>query len=402
VGGTAADVLARADELGAISEEPDRLTRRFATPALGRAAERVAAWMEEVGLTVRRDTAGNLIGSTGGDAPPFVLGSHLDTVPNGGRYDGPLGVLVALAALERLTARGGGPPMPVAVVAFADEEGSRFGTSFLGSKAFTGAFERGWLELADADGVTLEAALVAAGGDPEAVLATTAPRLAGYLEVHIEQGPVLEGEGIPVGVVSAIAGQSRVRVVVHGEAGHAGTLPMAARRDALTAAAEVVLAVEQAGRSTDGLVATVGALEISPNVGNVVPGETRMLLDVRHADDDVRARAVGAIRDEVERTASARGVEATWTLRYDTPSVELSPVLRRRLEDAIEATGHPVRRLVSGAGHDAVVMSRVCDAAMLFVRCAGGISHDPRESVDEADVEVALDVVERFLRGSGA
>ena len=229
--------------------------------------------------------------------------------------------------------------MPLEVVAFADEEGARFGTSYLGSAAYTGGFEREWLDLVDADGIMLADAILAAGGDPEAAVGSPAPQLAGYLEVHIEQGPVLEREGVPVGVVSAIAGQTRVRVVVRGEAGHAGTVPMAARRDALAAAAEVVLAVERVGRSTDGLVATVGALELSPNVGNVVPGEARMLLEVRHAEDAVRARAADAIRAEVERIASARGVDASWTLRYDTAAVELPPDLRRRLEGCDRGSG---------------------------------------------------------------
>jgi len=399
VTGTAAGVLARAAALGEISEEPGRLTRRFATPAMTRAADLVTGWMEDAGLAVRRDAVGNVIGRTRGSGPPFVVGSHLDTVPNAGRYDGPLGILSALAVVERLAAGGVRPSVPLEVAAFADEEGTRFGTSYLGSAAYTGGFEREWLGLVDADGITLAEAILAAGGDPEAAVGSSAPQLAGYLEVHIEQGPVLERDGIPVGVVTAIAGQSRVRVVMRGEAGHAGTVPMAARRDALAAAAEVVLAVEQAGRSTDGLVATVGALELSPNVGNVVPGEARMLLDVRHAADPVRARAVDTIRADVERIASARGVDASWTLRYDTAAVELAPGLRRRLESAIEAAGHPLRTLVSGAGHDAVVLSRLCPTAMVFVRCAGGVSHDPRESVEEADVGVALDVVERFLRG---
>jgi allantoate deiminase len=395
--GTAADVLTRAEVLGEISEEPGRLVRRFGTPAAARAADRVAEWMEDAGLAVRRDAVGNLIGRTRGEGPPIVLGSHLDSVPDAGRFDGPLGILVALAALERLGAEGP-RSNPLEVVAFADEEGTRFGTSYLGSAVYTGGFDRAWLELVDADGITLAEAIVAAGGDAEAAVATRTPQLAGYLEVHIEQGSVLEREDVPVGVVEAVAGQTRGRVVVRGEAGHAGTLPMAARRDALTASAEVVLAVERVGRSTDGLVATVGALALSPNAGNVVPGDARLLVDVRHAVDAVRARAVEAICVEVEEIAAARDVDASWTLRYDTPAVELSPDLRRRLEGAIEAAGHPVRTLVSGAGHDAAVLARVCPAAMLFVRCAGGISHDPRESVDEADVAVALDVTERFLR----
>jgi len=224
------------------------------------------------------------------------------------------------------------------------------------------------------------------------------PELAGYVEVHIEQGPVLEREGLPVGVVTAIAGQTRARIVLTGEAGHAGTLPMDARRDALAAAAEVVLSVERLGRAEAGLVATVGALSLSPNVGNVVPGEARMLLDVRHADDRIRRRAASEIRDELERIAAARSVDAAWTLRYDTAAVELDPRLRRRLADAVREQGLSLRELVSGAGHDAVVLSRICPAAMLFVRCAGGISHDPRESVSEEDVAVALDVLERVVR----
>ena len=183
-----------------------------------------------------------------------------------------------------------------------------------------------------------------------------------------------------------------------GEAGHAGTLPMDARHDALAAASEVVLAVERLGRATAGLVATVGSLSLTPNVGNVVPGETRMLLDVRHADDRVRRQAADEIRAEAERIAAARGVDAEWTLRYDTSAVELDPGLRGRLADAVRDQGLPVRELVSGAGHDAVVLSRICPAAMLFVRCAGGISHDPRESVSEEDVAVALDVLERVVR----
>jgi hydantoinase/carbamoylase family amidase len=395
--GTAAEVLARADELGAISEEPERLVRRFATAASARAADRVAGWMEDAGLAVRRDAVGNLIGRTQGDGPPVVLGSHLDTVPDAGRYDGALGVLVALAAVERLGAGGTRSPMPLEVVAFADEEGTRFGSSYLGSAAYTGGFDPEWLDLVDDDGITLAEAILAAGGDPEAAVGSPTPALAGYLEVHIEQGPVLERDDLPVGAVSAVAGQTRVRVVIRGEAGHGGTLPMADRHDALAAAAEVVLAVERVGRATDGLVATVGALSLSPNVGNVVPGEARLLLDVRHAEDAVRARAADAIRAEVGQIASARSVDASWALRYDTPAVELPRDLRRRLERAIGDAGHPVRTLVSGAGHDAAMLARVCPAALLFVRCAGGISHDPRESVAEADVAVALDVVERFL-----
>jgi allantoate deiminase len=400
VTGTAADVLARCATLGEISEEPDRLTRRVATPALAKAGEVVARWMEDAGMTTRRDAVGNVIGRHGGGERPLVLGSHLDTVPNAGTFDGPLGIVAAIAVVERLAAGGPQPSCPVEVVAFADEEGTRFGTSYLGSAAYVCAFEPAWLDHVDGEGITLRDALRALGGEPESALEASAPGLSGYLEIHIEQGPVLEREGLPVGVVTAIAGQTRARIVLTGEAGHAGTLPMDARHDALAAAAEAVLAVERHGRAEPGLVATVGALALSPNVGNVVAGEVRMLLDMRHADDGVRRRAAEEVRADVEGIAAARGVDATWTTRYDTPAAVLDATLRGRLADALQMQGIPVRDLVSGAGHDAVVLSRICPAAMLFVRCAGGISHDPRESVSEQDVAVALDVLEHAVRAS--
>jgi hydantoinase/carbamoylase family amidase len=400
VTGTAADVLARCATLGEISEEPDRLTRRVATPALAKAGEVVARWMEDAGMTTRRDAVGNVIGRHGGGERPLVLGSHLDTVPNAGTFDGPLGIVAAIAVVERLAAGGPQPSCPVEVVAFADEEGTRFGTSYLGSAAYVGAFEPAWLDHVDGEGITLRDAIRALGGEPESALEASAPGLCGYLEIHIEQGPVLEREGLPVGVVTAIAGQTRARIVLTGEAGHAGTLPMDARHDALAAAAEAVLAVERRGRSEPGLVATVGALALSPNVGNVVPGEVRMLLDLRHADDGVRRRAAEQVRADVEGIAAARGVGAAWTTRYDTPAVALDATLRARLADALRVQGIPARDLASGAGHDAAVLSRICPAAMLFVRCAGGISHDPRESVSEEDVAVALDVLEHAVRAS--
>ena len=402
VTGTAADVLARIEALGEISEEPDRLTRRFATPALGRAGDAVAGWMAGAGLAVHRDALGNVVGRLG-DGAPLVLGSHLDTVPNAGRFDGPLGVLGAIAVVERLAAGGAvQPPVPLEVVAFADEEGARFGVPYLGSAAYAGVFDPAWMELVDADGISVADAVRAAGGDPSGAVVIRPRELVGYLEVHIEQGPVLEREGLPVGVVTAIAGQTRARLTIRGETGHAGTLPMAGRRDALAAAAEVVLAVERVGRDHDGLVATVGALDVLPGASNVVPGEATLSLDVRHAADAVRRRAFAAVLEAATQISSARNVECDVAVLQESDAVELSSALRHRLAQAVVAEGHAVRELVSGAGHDAVVLSQVCPAAMLFVRCAGGISHDPRESVSEADVAVALDVLERAVRGFAA
>ena len=398
--GTAAEVLVRADALGAISEEPGRLTRRLATPALARAGDLVAEWMTEAGLTVRRDAIGNVLGRVGDPGePPLVLGSHLDTVPDAGRYDGALGILLALAVVQRLRARDALPDA-LEVAAFADEEGARFGVPYLGSSAYAGCFDHDWLELVDAGGVTLRDALCELGGDPESLASVPEPRLAGYLEAHIEQGPVLEREGLPVGVVSAIAGQMRAMLTILGRPGHAGTSPMAGRHDALVAASEVVLAVERYGRESDGLVATVGSLTVSPGASNVIPGEARLSLDVRHADDAALGQAVAGLRHAATRVATTRGVELDWTTLQSTPAVELTPAIRLRLASAVAAAGLEARSLASGAGHDAVVLARICPAAMLFVRCAGGISHDPRESVTEEDVAVALDVLERAVVGS--
>ena len=375
----AATVLERCAALGEISEQ-GFLLRRFGTDAMRRANELVGGWMREAGLEVRVDPLGNLIGRLGDGDRTLMLGSHLDTVRDAGRYDGPLGVLVALAAVERL-----GEPLPFAieVVGFADEEGVRFGTAYLGSAAVAGRFQVEWLGLHDDDGVALAQLLEQ---DPAAAARDPADLL-GYVEVHIEQGPVLERLGEPVGVVTAIAGQSHATVRFAGEAGHAGTVPMDARRDALAAAAEWVLAVEAAGRP--GLVATVGRLEVDPGARNVIPGAATLTLDLRHPDDDERGAAVAALRGQAERIASARGMELEWEdAGWEAVAMD---------ERLTALLGEGLPRLPSGAGHDAAMMASITPAAMLFVRCRGGISHNPAESVEEADVAVAIDVLERFL-----
>ena len=399
---SAAAVLERCDRLAEVSEEPERLVRRYATPAMRKANDLVAGWMQQAGLSVREDAAGNLVGRREGGGPrALVLGSHLDTVLDAGRYDGPLGVVAGIALVERLRDRR--LPFALEVVGFADEEGLRYGTAFLGSSAMAGRFAPAWLTLADADGVTLADALRAFGGDPYAVpaAARSADELLAYCELHIEQGPVLERRDAAVGVVTAIAGQSHAEARFTGEAGHAGTVPMDARRDALAAAAEFVLAVEALARERAPLVATVGRLGVRPGARNVIPGEARMTLDVRHGSDAVRREAVEGLRAEADRIAAARGVELRWRSRGETPAVPTSPELRERLEAAVAAAGVAVERLPSGAGHDGVAMAAVAPIAMLFVRCERGISHNPAEAVAEEDVAVALDVLERFVGGLG-
>jgi allantoate deiminase len=390
VSADAAVVLERCARLGEISEEPGLLVRRYATPAMAEANALVGGWMRDAGLAVRVDAAGNLIGRREGGQRTLVLGSHLDTVRDAGRYDGPLGVLAALALVERL-----GPlPFSVEVVGFADEEGVRFRTTYLGSRAWTGEWDAAWDGFTDDAGTTLADALRAFGGAPGGVSAPDWSRVLGYCELHIEQGPVLEAAGEPVGVVTAISGQSHAGVRFTGVAGHAGTVPMAARRDALVAAAEWVVAVESAARAVDGLVATVGELDVHPGVRNVIPGTAALTLDVRHEDDAVRHDAVASLRARAEEIAAARGVGLEWDERADMPAVPLDPGLAERLA----AAGARVR-LPSGAGHDAAVLAAHVPAAMLFVRCAGGISHNPAEHVEEGDVAVALDVLERFMAG---
>jgi allantoate deiminase len=394
---SAAAVLERCAALGQVSEEPGRLVRRYATPAMREANELVGGWMRDAGLSVREDAAGNLIGRRDGPGKTLLLGSHLDTVVDAGRYDGPLGVLAALAVLERLWDRA--LPYAVELIGFADEEGIRYGTTFLGSAAVAGRFAPAWLALEDAGGVTMADALRAFGGDPDAI-ASAARRpqdLLGYCEVHIEQGPVLERRDAPVGIVTTITGQTHAEVRFLGEAGHAGTVPMNARRDALAAAAEWMLAVEAVARRRQGTVATVGRIAVEPDARNVIPGEARMTLDVRHTSNAVRREAIADMRAEAQRIAAAREIELDWDARGETAAVPTSEKLTDRLSAAVAAVGQPVEHLPSGAGHDGVAMAAITPIAMLFVRCERGISHNPAEKVEAADVEVALDVLERFV-----
>ncbi len=399
----AEQVVRRCRELARISEEEGRLTRWFGGPAMARANALVGGWMTEAGMAVRGDAAGNLVGHLPGsdpDAGTLLLGSHLDTVRDAGAFDGPLGVIAAIECVARLRAQEVSLPFAVDVIGFSDEEGLRFGTAYLGSRAVAGTLDPATLDVAGEDGVTVREALAAIGRAPGEIggASRRGERLLGYCELHIEQGPVLEGRDAPVGVVTAIAGATRAEVRFDGRAGHAGTVPMELRHDAACALAEFVLAVEAAGRAEPGLVATVGRLAALPGAPNVIPGSALASLDVRHADDAVRAAAVDALRDRATAIGTARGVEVAWEPRMAAASVAMDPGLTGQLAAAVSATGVPEVRLASGAGHDAVALSELTGVAMLFVRCAGGVSHHPAESVDVADVAVALDVLDGFLR----
>jgi allantoate deiminase len=398
-------VMEWCDILGGYSEEQHCLTRPFATEAMRQANEAVAKWMQDAGMTVQRDAIGNLIGryeATAASAKTLLFGSHLDSVRDAGKYDGPLGVMVALACVARLHERQKRLPFAIEVLGFADEEGLRYHSAYLGSRAMTGTFDTTDLQLTDVDGIAMTEAIRAFGGNPDPAALRT-PRwqrsdLVGYCEVHIEQGPVLEARNLPVGVVSAIAGQSRINVQYTGEAGHAGTVPMSLRHDALCAASEFVLAVETVGRDTPGLVATVGQVNVQPGASNVIPGQVTLSLDVRHQDDAVRERAYRLLEERAAQISQARGVSHSWQLLQEHNAVPCAPHLTQLLSQAIEEQGYPLLALPSGAGHDAAVVAELTDIAMLFVRCRGGISHNPAEDVMVDDVAVAIEVVERFLQ----
>ena len=390
--------LARCDALAALTETPGQITRRFATAPMAAANTLVAQWMRAAGMTAHVDAAGNLVGryaAAAPNAPTLLLGSHLDSVRDAGRYDGPLGVLTALAALERLHAQRRRLPFALEVLGFSDEEGVRYGTAYLGSSALAGSFDPAWLSRTDDAGVTLAAALRAFGGDPDALgaLRRDPATLLGYLEVHIEQGPVLEDANQPVGVVGAIAGQARYQLVFRGSAGHAGTVPMRLRRDALAACAAFVLAAEDLASTTDGLVATVGQIAAHPGASNVIPGTAMISLDVRHALDPVLEQAVAALQQRAAAICAERGVTLAWQEVQRHTATPCDPQLTQVLAAAAIAHGATPLTLPSGAGHDAVVLADVCPVAMLFVRCAGGVSHNPAEAVSAADLAVALNVL---------
>jgi allantoate deiminase len=395
-------IMQRLDALAQISEDAGQLTRTFASPAMRRANELVGSWMREAGMSVRTDALGNLIGHYPAATPAgkiLLLGSHLDTVRDAGKFDGPLGVLVALACVQKLHENKTRLPFALEVIGFADEEGVRYHSTYLGSRALAGTFKNEDLTRTDANGISMADAIREFGGNPDGLAAAKADpsRLLGYAEVHIEQGPVLEQKKLAVGVVTAIAGQTRIGVRFLGEAGHAGTVPMNLRRDALCAAAEFVLGVEAVAEARGGLVATVGEITARPGASNVIPGEVRLSLDVRHPDDTARVRAGEELKQRAHAIAAERGVKLDWEFVHQTSAVVCERQLTRRLEAAVKRHQPEALLLTSGAGHDAAALAALCPVAMLFVRCRGGISHNPAESASEADVRVALAVMNDFL-----
>ena len=404
-------VLARCAELGQISEEPGLLTRRPLTSAARDAEHLVASWMQDAGGQVTIDPVGNVTGrwrpSGTANGPVIVIGSHIDTVRNAGRFDGPLGVLLGIALVETLATPIGSrvPPLPfgIDIVAFAGEEGARFSLPFLGSRVIAGDLPVELLARLDDDAVSFGQALRDAGHDPETV-AGQHPRYGPgdvllYLEPHIEQGPVLDAAGEAVGVVTAIAGQTRRGVTLTGRANHAGTTPMRLRADALAGAAEAVLAAEGVARETPGLVATVGEMKVIPGSANVIPGEVTFSLDIRHAVETTLQEAVRTIIDAIGSIGVSRGLGVEVAAVMEVAPVECDPRVIDAIQEASRRTvGAELRAVVSGAGHDAIVMATIAPVGMFFVRSPGGISHHPDEAVIEADVAVALGLLVETVR----
>ena len=388
-------ILARCRELAAITDVPGETTRTYLSPAMRRAYESLMAWATAKGFTARYDAAGNLRiirAAVIETNRTFIIASHLDTVPNAGAFDGPLGIVLGLTLLEET------PPLPfhLELIAFSEEEGVRFGFPFIGSKALTGELTNDLLARVDGKGISVREAITAYGLNPDELgEARLHSGHFGYLEFHIEQGPVLEHDDRSLGIVTSIIGQSRLQLVFTGKANHAGTTPMHLRHDALAAAAEFVLAAERLGRNTPGLVATIGQLSPQPGVGNVIPGQTVLSLDVRHSDDAVRHDSVESLLKTAHAIAQGRGIVVSFAAKLDQPAVPMDPKLTALLAEAA-APCKPLS-MASGAGHDAMVVAPHLPAAMLFLRTPNGLSHHPDETVRPDDVQLAFETGLRFL-----
>jgi len=395
----AREVIRRCRLLAACSDEPEFTTRTFLSDSMRKVHGMMGVWMTAAGMDVRVDPAGNLRGVYAGaarDARRLLVGSHLDTVPHAGAFDGVLGVVIGLSLVEALHGRR--LPYSIEVIGFSDEEGVRFGVPFIGSRALVGELDASLLAVQDADDVSVAQAIRNFKLDPSHMADARADaNPLGYLEFHIEQGPLLASADCPLAVVDRINGRTAADVTFVGTAGHAGTTPMTSRRDAIAGAAEWIACVEALARGAKGLVATNGRIDAEPGAANVIAGRCRVTLDVRHADDSIRTAAVQRLRLAAEEISARRRLQVEWSPRLDQPAAAMDPQLVAVLARALEASGAPKTVMSSGAGHDAMVLAPYMPAAMLFIRTPGGISHHPDESVDERDVAFALATGANFL-----
>jgi allantoate deiminase len=397
------EIIGRIKELAAVSETSGHLTRVFLTREHRAAAELILGWMGSAGMRAHLDAIGNVRGRYEGEvagSPCLMLGSHYDTVRDAGKWDGPLGLITAISCVADLHKRGRRFPFAIEVTGFADEEGVRFASTLLGSRAVAGTFDESVLLAKDRAGISMRDALCAFGLDPDHIGAAARVRgeLLAYVELHIEQGPVLEAQNLPVGVVTAIAGATRLAASMTGMAGHAGTVPMALRRDALAGAAECIVAIEEFCRTDEaGLVGTVGYINAMPGATNVIPGQVSFTIDIRAPSDAQRKRAVADIVRQIESIAKRRKLALQLDVTHDNRTVPCAPWLKAQVAEAIAGEGYRVFELPSGAGHDGMAMIDIADVAMVFVRCRGGISHHPDEHVEKADVEAGAQVLLRLI-----
>jgi allantoate deiminase len=391
----AREVIARCQTLARFSEDAGGIRRTFLSPPMRQCHREIAGWIAPVGATSRVDAVGNLrvfypAAEVEVGAPRLLIGSHLDTVPNAGAYDGVLGVVLGVALLSACNGRS--LPFAIEVVGFSEEEGVRFGAPFIGSRALVGSLDEKVLSRRDGQGISIRKAIADFGLNPAEIAQAAMPDdVLGYVEFHIEQGPVLENVGRPLGIVEAIAGQSRLELTFTGHANHAGTTPMNLRYDAVAGAAEWISAVERRAQSTSGLVATVGAIHAEPGAINVIARETRLSLDVRHREDETRNAAVDYCIRQAEDIAKRRGLSARSNALMDQRAVPMDPFLVSQVERAVGRAGCEPYRMVSGAGHDAMILAEKVPSAMIFLRTPGGISHDPAEAVEVGDVAKAID-----------
>lgn len=388
----AAQVIARCGKLASFSESAGSIRRTFLSPPMRDVHREMSRWLEPLGCQVRIDAVGNLRAlypATMSPAPRLLIGSHLDTVPDAGAYDGILGVVIAVALLEKLDGRK--LPYAIEIVGFSEEEGVRFGVPFIGSRALVGRVDDQLLALKDSGGISVRQAIEQYGQSAaEITQAILGENVFAYLEFHIEQGPVLENLGLPLGAVEVIAGQTRLELVFLGRANHAGTTPMNLRFDAMACAAEWISFVERTAKGVEGLVATVGSVQAKPGTGNVIAAEVRVSLDVRHRSDDVRVPAVNDLIGQAESIATRRGLSVRWTSHLNQSAVAMDAMLTDQIAEAIRKAGCTAHRMVSGAGHDAMILAEKIPSAMVFLRTPGGISHDPAESVAVEDVAKAI------------
>lgn len=390
------------DQLAAISSHPENISRFYLTPEHKRCNELVAQWMQDAGMETWVDAAGNLCGRYDGKNPcakTLILASHLDSIPNAGAYDGILGVLVAIAVVEQFYQNDITLPYAIDIIGFGDEEGTRFGSTLLGSRAVAGTWNPAWWELTDRAGISLKQAFIDFGLDPDNIhsAARNPDDLLAYLEVHIEQGPVLENENLALGIVTAIAGARRFSIDIEGYAGHAGTVPMPMRKDALVGAALGVVLVENIANEFN-VVATVGKIECGPGAVNVIPGHATFTIDIRSGDDQLRDQAFAKIQHELDMICLNRNLVARWTEIHNAPAVVCADWIQALQSSVLRDMNLHPYTLMSGAGHDAMAMADICDVAMYFVRCKGGVSHHPDESVTVDDVALAIDALSNTLQ----